>query len=250
MTTESTSAEATSAPRLLIACDQLEAICALTEFLEDKGFEVVQATMDSQTLLQCNGKLADLIIIDTSRGGLRMARQIRAISQVGIILIFQTDDPVDPVDGLELGADDVIQKPYRLKELLARVRSVIRRTHPPGAHASLAGAQRISFDGWILHTDERRLESHDGKRVSLTGAEYQLLMALLENPCRVLSRDQLFLLTKGRTWQPADRSLDVLVARLRRKLESATNRGEWIKSVRGAGYVFCIKQSDIYAAVT
>lgn len=166
-----------------------------------------------------------------------LAREIRADSDVGIIIITGFGQPVDRILGLELGADDYVAKPVDLRELLARIRSVLRRrasrpTEPPGA---------LGFEGWSIDPSARRLTAPGGGVVELTTGEFDLLMIFARHPNRVLSRDEIMNALHHRDAGPYDRAIDVQVGRLRRKIEPDPARPVLIKSVRGAGYLFAPK---------
>jgi DNA-binding response OmpR family regulator len=186
----------------------------------------------------------DLITLDVRLGGedgFNLAREVRAKNNVPIIMISGKGDMIDRIVGLELGADDYIAKPFHMREVLARIRAVLRRYDVQGAEAARGApeekSRRFEFDGWKLDAGRRTLVSPEGNDCELTTAEFNLLMVLIERPGRVLSRDELMDLLKGHDWTPLDRSIDGLVARLRKKIE----RGEvpqMVKTVRGVGYVF------------
>jgi DNA-binding response OmpR family regulator len=157
-------------------------------------------------------------------------------------MISGKNDPVDRVIGLELGADDYINKPFNLREVLARVRAVLRRyQHDDRTAASIAGQQkdeRYSFDGFVLSIPRRELTDGNGRVVELTTAEFNLLELFVTRPARVMTRDNIMDLLKGHEWSPLDRSIDTLVARLRKKIEADGDQPKLIKTVRGVGYVF------------
>jgi DNA-binding response OmpR family regulator len=174
--------------------------------------------------------------------GFTLAREVRAKHNVPIVMISGKGDMIDRVVGLELGADDYIAKPFHMREVLARIRAVLRRYAPAPAEQAPASAQadkspRYAFEGWVLDIGRRELKTPEGALCELTTAEFNLLAILVARPGRVLTRDELMDLLKGHDWTPLDRSIDGLVARLRKKIE----RGECpqlVKTVRGVGYVF------------
>jgi two-component system, OmpR family, response regulator len=174
---------------------------------------------------------------------LKLAREVRAQSNVPIIIITGKGDTIDRVVGLELGADDYIAKPFHVREVLARVRAVLRRyTHEPQPNlqaASISG-ERYEFEGWVLDISRRELMAPSGQLCDLTTAEFELLTILVKRPGRVLSRNNIMDLLKGQDWSPLDRSIDGLVARLRRKIEPGNERPRLIKTVRNVGYAFGI----------
>jgi len=184
-----------------------------------------------------------LVTLDLNLGGengLELARQVRARCNVPIVMITGKGDTIDRVVGLELGADDYIAKPFQLREVLARVRAVLRRygaaeapaTQDPSAH------ERYAFDGMVLDIARRELGRKGGEVQELTTAEFNLLEIFVKRPHRVLSRDNIMDLLKGHDWSPLDRSIDALVGRLRRKIEADPDHPRLIKTVRGIGYAF------------
>ncbi|MBU6191461.1 MAG: winged helix-turn-helix domain-containing protein, partial [Betaproteobacteria bacterium] len=182
----------------------------------------------------------DLILLDQrlpDADGLVLARELRAASDVGIIIITGFGQPVDRILGLELGADDYVAKPVDLRELLARIRSVLRRRSPRLADTPDA----LSFEGWNIDPSARRLTAPTGDVVDLTSGEFDLLMVFARQPNRVLSRDEIMNALHHREAGPYDRAIDVQVGRLRRKIEPDPARPALIKSVRGAGYLFAPK---------
>jgi DNA-binding response OmpR family regulator len=169
--------------------------------------------------------------------GLTLARFLRERYSVGIIMVTGADAVVDRVVGLEVGADDYISKPFDLREVLARVKSVLRRLRPRPSDAHGA-AGRISVGRCLLDLRSHELSDSGGRPVALTSMEFELLKALVEHPNQVLSRDRLLTLTRKREWEPFDRSIDILIGRLRRKIEEQPDRPQVIRTVRGAGYMF------------
>jgi two-component system OmpR family response regulator len=232
------------ATHILIVDDEAEVRRLLGAGLKEEGYSVSEAADGSSLLAVLDKKPVDLITLDIRLGGedgFNLAREVRAKTNVPIIMISGRGDMIDRVVGLELGADDYIAKPFHMREVLARVRAVLRRYEPqtPSAERTPGDAKsrRLEFDGWQLDTGRRALTSPEGKDCELTTAEFNLLLLLAERPGRVLSRDELMDLLKGHDWTPLDRSIDGLVARLRKKIE----RGEvpqLVKTVRGVGYVF------------
>ncbi len=187
----------------------------------------------------------DLVLLDVmlpGESGLDLLRALRAgKDSPPVVMVTAKVDEADRVLGLDLGADDYLPKPFGRLELLARIRAVLRRARPAatGAEdASRGTVRRLSFDGWTVDMARRDLVSPGGAVVDLSGAEYDLLLAFLEHPQRVLARDQILELSRGRLADQNDRSVDVLVSRLRRKLEGEDGGTAMIKTVRGAGYLF------------
>ncbi|WP_353181591.1 winged helix-turn-helix domain-containing protein [Bosea sp. (in: a-proteobacteria)] len=170
--------------------------------------------------------------------GLPLARDVRARSEVPIIMLTGRDDVADRIVGLELGMDDYIAKPFHLREVLARLRTVLRRHHPRPLPAPDAEAgEIIRFNGWTLDPRERRLVNPPGTDVALTTGEFDVLLVMARHPGRVFSRDTLMNLTRGRNCEAFDRAIDVQIARLRKKIEAGKIAPVLIKSVRGVGYV-------------
>lgn len=212
--------------------------------LKAEGYAVSEAADGAGLMAMLEKKPVDLITLDVRLGGedgFNLAREVRAKNNVPIIMISGKGDMIDRVVGLELGADDYIAKPFHMREVLARIRAVLRRYETQGAEPARASpaekSRRFEFDGWVLDAGRRALVNPEGKDCELTTAEFNLLLLLVERPGRVLSRDELMDLLKGHDWTPLDRSIDGLVARLRKKIE----RGEvpqLVKTVRGVGYVF------------
>lgn len=187
----------------------------------------------------------DLVTLDLNLGGedgLRIARNLRSRRNVPIVMITGKADPIDRIVGLELGADDYIVKPFHMREVVARVRAVLRRYRPDNGAGDVcepvSDRPRYEFDGWRCDIARREVRAPDGQIVDLTTAEFNLLTILLERPGRVLSRDEIMDLLKGHDWSPIDRSIDALVARLRKKIEPQAERPMLIKTVRGVGYAF------------
>jgi DNA-binding response OmpR family regulator len=181
--------------------------------------------------------------------GFVIARKLREHWRCGLVIVTGRGDSIDKVVGLEIGADDYITKPFDLRELLARIKAVLRRLAPPDeaapapspaapAPAAAASPERFRFAGWELDTAARRLLNPEGREVGLTTGEFDLLAAFVRHPGRVLSRDFLLEHTRGREAAPFDRTIDVQVGRLRKKLEADPENPALIKSVRGAGYIF------------
>ena len=236
---------AQSAPaHILIVDDEAEVRRLLEAGLTAEGYAVSEAADGAGLLAVLDKKRVDLITLDVRLGGedgFNLAREVRAKNNVPIIMISGKGDMIDRVVGLELGADDYIAKPFHMREVLARVRAVLRRYESQGSESGRAAqaekGARFEFDSWQLDPARRALKTPEGNDCELTTAEFNLLQLLVERPGRVLSRDELMDLLKGHDWTPLDRSIDGLVARLRKKIE----RGEvpqMVKTVRGVGYVF------------
>lgn len=232
------------AERLLIVDDEEEIRELLENYLGSYGFEV-DAVADGQAMREAlKATHYDLVLLDLGlpgEDGLTLARELRNDSRLGIVIVTGRGQPVDRIIGLEIGADDYVAKPFELRELLARVRSVLRRLKAaaPAAAASTAGRDDLLvFEGWQLDLAARSLSRPDGEPVVLTTGEFELLSIFARNPNRALSRDELMDFIHRREAGPFDRSIDVQVGRLRRKIERDPSRPEMIKSVRGVGYQF------------
>jgi len=225
---------------ILIVDDDAEIRNLIKRYLEDQGYSVSTAS-NGQTMRHVMAtREVDLVILDLimpGEDGLVLTRYLRDNSSVGIIILTGKGDTVDRVVGLEMGADDYLGKPFAMRELLARIRSVSRRT--TGRPEIRARRDDIArFAGWELDFAAQQLKAPAGERVSLTGAEFTLLAALVDNPYRVLSREKILDLVKQGSNIPFDRAVDVLVYRLRQKVEANPKRPTLIKTVRGAGYMF------------
>lgn len=232
---------------ILIVDDEPEVRALLCAALEPEGFRVSAAGSGAEMLALLAVSLPDLITLDLNLGGedgLKLAREVRARSNVPIVMITGKSDTIDRVVGLELGADDYIAKPFHVREVLARIRAVLRRyAHEPQPAEAIAGAssERYEFEGWVLDIGRRELVAPSGEICDLTTAEFELLSILVRRPGRVLSRDNIMDLLKGQDWSPLDRTIDGLVARLRRKIEPDNERPRLIKTVRSVGYAFGIE---------
>ena len=230
-------------PTVLILEDDRATLEEVRETLIDGGF----VTLSAGNIRECEDlsglHIIDLFLIDLNLpdgNGLTLAKEIRAESDVGIIIVTGKTSEIDRVVGLELGADDYITKPFSPRELLARVESVLRRTHGSTwpRTASDSGVGIAEFLDWTLDLGSRHLRLQDGTGVELTTAEFDLLKAFVESPNRVLSRDFLLDQLHGLDWNGYDRGIDGLVSRLRRKIQQPLQPEPLIKTVRGVGYMF------------
>jgi DNA-binding response OmpR family regulator len=233
--------------QILVVDDDPEVRLLLRRCLEREAYVISEAANGDELFERLDRGGIDLITLDLALGGedgLDLARRIRTKRNVPIIMISGKGDMIDRVVGLELGADDYIAKPFHLREVLARVRAVLRRyavaEADNAAPASAEGAQDecCHFDGWTLDKARRNVRRRDGSLCELTTAEFNLLEIFAQRPGRVLSRDNIMDLLKGIDWSPLDRTVDNLVARLRKKVEADPNSPRLIKTVRGVGYVF------------
>jgi DNA-binding response OmpR family regulator len=238
--------QAEHAQHILVVDDDEAVRTLLRDCFELEGFHVSEARdgQEMSTMLMTNAP--DLITLDLKLGGengLELARKIRETRNVPIVMITGKSDMIDRVVGLELGADDYIGKPFHVREVLARVRAVLRRyQNAPAvmvaAEAPAVSGERYSFGEWALDTPRRELKSSTGTVHDLTTAEFNMLEMFLKRPARVLSRDNIMDLLKGHEWSPFDRSIDALIVRVRRKIEPEPEAPRLIKTVRGVGYVF------------
>ena len=230
-----------SLPHLLVDDDD-EIRTLIVRYFGARGFRVSAASDGASLRTLLAGEAIDVVLLDLTlphEDGLDLTRYLRAHWDGAIIIVSGRDETVDRVVGLELGADDYVTKPFDLRELLARVHSVLRRAAQPAPAQDSAGiGESLAFAGFRLDVRLRRLLGPDGDEIELTTGEFDLLAAFLDAPGRVLSRDQLIGLLHGREAGPFDRSIDMQVGRLRRKIERDAANPELIKSVRGAGYVF------------
>jgi DNA-binding response OmpR family regulator len=236
-------------PHILVVDDDPQIRSMIDRYLEKEGFRVSLAESGAQMDAILDEDPADLVLLDLvlpGEDGLALARRIREKSEIGIIILTGKGEMIDRVVGLEMGADDYVGKPFHLRELLARIKSVLRRaaTHaaPADPAPAAASAEKTSakFDGWVFDFVKLELTSPKGEPVLLTTGETNLLVAFLKNPNRVLDRDRLLDLIANRGWEPFDRSVDTQVVRLRRKIESNPSSPTLIKTVRGAGYIFAV----------
>lgn len=233
----------TKATRLLVVDDDAEIRSLLTTLLGNRGYRVQTANDERQMRTILASSRVDLLILDImlpGKDGLTICREIRASQSIPIIMLTARGDPTDRVVGLEVGADDYLAKPFDVKELEARIKAVLRRSQDSGSDGKDARVI-LSFLGWRLDVGLRQLRSPEGADVDLTTGEFDLLKVFAERPQRVLSRDQLLDLARGRDAVPFDRSIDIQVSRLRRKIESDPQAPELIKTVRGGGYLFTPK---------
>jgi len=228
---------------ILIVDDDREIRDLLSRFLVKHGYRVSTAADGRDMRRVMADARIDLIVLDVmmpGETGLTLCGQVRATSKVPIIMLTAVAEETDRIIGLELGADDYLAKPFNPRELLARIRAVLRRTdiREPVAAVEGDGNPVLSFNGWRLDLATRQLTNPAGEPVELSTGEYDLLVAFAERPQRVLSRDRLLDLAKGRAAVAFDRSIDVQVGRLRRKIEVDASAPQLITTVRGGGYMF------------
>lgn len=225
---------------IAVVDDEADLRDAVQEYLLDHGYAV--SSVDGGRALRAlmSERAVDLVILDVNmpeEDGLSIARYLRGLGPVGIIMLTANRDTVDRVVGLEIGADDYLPKPFELRELLARVRAVLRRVAKPQAPAATMGHE-VRLGRCMLNLESRRLFDLDGAEVPITAMEFDLLRTFVDHPNRVLTRDQLLDLAHNMEMTPFDRSIDMRIGRLRRKIEPDPKLPTTLKTVRGAGYVF------------
>ena len=230
-----------AAVHIAVLDDEEEITRLLATYLQGQGFRVSQTHSGGALMRLMADDPPRLVLLDLGlpgEDGFSIARQLRERWQCGLVIVSGRGDAIDKVVGLEVGADDYVTKPFDLRELLARIKAVLRRTlaTPADPPEKLPG-QRYQFLGWELDVGARRLQDSSGREVALTGGEFDLLSVLVTHPGRVLSRDFLLERTRGREAAPFDRTIDVQVGRLRKKIEANVDDPQIIKSVRGAGYI-------------
>jgi two-component system OmpR family response regulator len=228
---------------ILIVDDDTEIRTLLGQYLDKNGYKSsVAADGKAMWAALARGKV-DLIVLDLmlpGDDGLTLCRKLRTESEIPVIMLTARGEETDRIVGLEMGADDYLAKPFNPRELLARIKSVLRRTRSLPQNLRADEARTITFAGWRLDTIARHLVSADGIVTSLSGAEYQLLRIFLSHPNHVLTRDQLMVLSRGRESEPFDRTIDLQVSRLRHRLGDDPSDPQIIKTVRSQGYVLAV----------
>jgi DNA-binding response OmpR family regulator len=232
----------TQSARVLIVDDDRSAREMLAEYLRTHGLNVREAIDGAQMRAEIERELPDIVLLDIrmpGEDGLTLARYLRERYDLGIIMVTGSGEVIDRIVGLEVGADDYVAKPFDPRELLARIKSVLRRIQakPSGAPAS-SGKERVAVGKCFVDLDSHQLFDAEGQEVLLTSMEFDLLKVFIENPGKALSRDRILTLTKNREWEPFDRSIDIRIARLRRKVEADPENPQAIRTVRGVGYMF------------
>jgi DNA-binding response OmpR family regulator len=217
------------------------------DYLELKGYRVSCAADGKELRALVERSEFDLALLDINmpgEDGLSLARFLRETQDVGIIFVTASVDTVDRIVGLEVGADDYIPKPFDLRELHARIKAVLRRLKSQTKKSETVAGGMVAFGGYTLNLEAHSLLGPDDEDVAITAMEFDLLKTFAENPNRVLSRDRLLDLAHNRDWDPYDRSIDIRITRLRRKIEKDPSKPDIIKTVRGAGYVFNTGEAD------
>ncbi len=228
-------------PTVLIVDDDEDIRSLLSRFFERHAHRVIEAIDGAELFASLEREPVDIVILDVmlqGEDGFALCRRLRASSRVPVIMLTAMSDHTDRVVGLELGADDYLTKPFDARELLARVRAVLRRSTGEALPESTGTRPILSFAGWRLDVARRELRSADNTLVALSSGEFALLLAFAEHPQRVLSRDMLLNLARGVSHDAFDRSIDVQVSRLRRKLETGRENPAVIRTVRNGGYLF------------
>src|SRR6476660_8146526 len=229
---------------ILVVDDDRDIRQMVADYLQKNGLRATAVADGRQMRSVLDTQSVDLIVLDVmmpGEDGLTLARNLRAGKHraVPVVMLTARDDQTDRIIGLEMGAEDYVTKPFTTRELLARIKAVIRRTRmlPPSLQVTEA-SRMLAFGRWRLDTTARHLLDAEGTAVPLSGAEFRLLRVFLDHPNRVLSRDQLLSLTQGRDAEHFDRSIDLLVSRLRQRLRDEAREPRYIKTVRSEGYVF------------
>ena len=232
-------------PHLLVVDDDEDILSLLTKFFQKHGYPVTVAGDGLSMFKALASDPIDIVILDLmlpGEDGLSLCGRLRATSKLPVIMLTAMADHTDRVVGLELGADDYVVKPFDARELLARVKAVLRRTSERDSAETQAAPKEdralVSFAGWKLDLGRRELRSAEDALVLLSAGEFDLLLAFVEHPQRVLTRDQLMDYARGQSHLAYDRSIDVQVSRLRHKLEEDPKNPELIKTVRNGGYLF------------
>ena len=228
-------------PHILVVDDHREIRDLVSRFLSEHGMRVSTAADGRQMHKFLSGHKIDLIVLDLmlpGEDGLTLCRNLRAESTVPVLMLTAMSEETDRIVGLEMGADDYLTKPFNPRELLARIKAILRRAQNQPANPGLAEATIVTFDRWTFDIARRQLTGQDQVVVPLSTGEFNLLLTFIHHSGQVLNRDQILDLTQGRDAGPFDRSIDTQVSRLRKKLESNPKNPELIKTVWGGGYVF------------
>lgn len=232
----------TKKPHILLVDDERSLRDPLSTYLQKNGYRVTGAASAAAARQALATGAIDLAILDImmpGEDGLSLCRDIRAEGQLPVILLTARAEETDRIVGLEMGADDYVVKPFSPRELIARIKAILRRASNGAARTPATAASLYRFDGWTLDRDSWTLTGGDGIAVPLSTADYRLLLSFVERPRQVLNRDQLLDLTQGREAHPFDRAIDNQVSRLRRKIEADPKNPALIKTVWGGGYMLC-----------
>jgi two-component system, OmpR family, response regulator len=235
------------AASILVVEDDAAVREMIAEYLDGHGYAVAQADSGAAMRKALAARVPDVVLLDVNLGGedgLSLARYLREHHDLGIIMVTAAGDVVDRVVGLEVGADDYVAKPFDPRELLARLKSLLRRLEGRAAQdagkapSARAGKSTVRVGPCTLDLAAHRLLGADGEEIALTSMEFDLLRVFTDHPNQVLSRDQLLTHTRNREWEPFDRSIDIRIARLRKKIEPDPEKPRYIKTIRGSGYLF------------
>lgn len=232
---------------ILIVEDDREISALVEALLTREGFRAAVAVSGAAMDTILASDAADLILLDLmlpGEDGLSICRRLRAVSNIPIIMVTAKGDDIDRIIGLEVGADDYVAKPFNPRELVAHIRAVLRRAVPVQIAAIAPSNRRVRFGDYVLDLDAHRL-FRGRDEIELSTGDFDLLSVLVEHPMRVLSRDQLMDFTKGRSWEAFDRSIDVALSRLRRKIEADPLKPVLIKTIRNAGYMLAVTAEKI-----
>lgn len=234
-----------SSEHIVVCDDEPDIRDTVAEYLERQGYKVTQASGGEELRELAENATFDAVVLDISmpgEDGLSLARFLRERGGgVGIIMLTASGETIDRIVGLEMGADDYLAKPVDLRELLARLKAVLRRIGVQNAPQPAAGAKKggvVEFGDCQLDLDAYKLMAADGSEIAVTAMEFSLLKVFAEHPGRVLNRDQILELAHDRGWDPFDRSIDIRISRLRKKIEADPSKPQVIKTVRGVGYIF------------
>lgn len=235
--------EETKQSAVLIVEDEPASLNLLASYFTAENYIVYKAGSSDQAEKLFSEKVIDIILMDIKipgRTGLELTREFRSRSGVGIILVTQKDDDIDKIVGLELGADDYVTKPYNPRELTVRVRNLLERVKYRSSvgNNSFADVKTVQFGEWTLHIGKRVLHNNDGDEARLTEGEFQLISTLIQHAGYVLNRDQIMNHMKRRDWFPTDRTIDVMIARIRKKLGDDRTHPKFINTAHGTGYIF------------
>ncbi len=236
-------------PHVLVVDDELAVRQLVSEYLEQNDFRVSEAASGAELMGAFRAQVVDLVLLDLrlhGEDGMQLLRQLRAESQLPVIILTGRAEEADRVMGLELGADDYLTKPFSPRELLARIRTVLRRTHAGQEVHGAPVCRAYRIPGWELNLRTRKLRAHDGREVVLSNGEFNLLAALLASANRVVTRDQLIEMSRRYDNEVYDRAIDVQILRLRRKIESNPAQPQIIITERGAGYRVGVAVEAVY----
>jgi DNA-binding response OmpR family regulator len=241
--------EAPPAPHVLVVDDDIAVRQLVSEYLAQNDFRVSEAASGAELMGAFRAQVVDLVLLDLrlhGEDGMQLLRQLRAESQLPVIILTGRAEEADRVMGLELGADDYLTKPFSPRELLARIRTVLRRTHAGQEIHGAPVCRAYRLPGWELNLRTRKLSARDGREVALSNGEFNLLAALLATANRVVTRDQLIEMSRRYDNEVYDRAIDVQILRLRRKIESNPAQPQIIVTERGAGYRVGVAVEAVY----